>query len=132
MGLVFYEKRRASFSLLVGADKERLIVARGGVGVIEVVYDCLSGGEDFGTFERAGFDRDFAMAAASVKGELDFVCVVIPVERVFHLVAVVEVASVGFNWREWEVEMMLGERIFDESLFCAQFKIVVHNLPRTC
>ena len=65
------------------------------------------------------------MSAAGVEGEVDFLVGVVPVEGVFHFVAVAPFDAVGFNRGDGdarggeavEVDMSLAEGFGDEEAF---------------
>ena len=64
---------------------------------IEVGDDLLGFLKDFGAFDGGFSDRDFAMRAASMEGEADFISIIIPIKSVFHFVAVIIVVAIGNN-----------------------------------
>ena len=65
---------------------------------IEVGYDGLSAGENFGMLQRGLSDGKLAMGAASMEGEVDLLSILVPVETIFHFVAVEIFLAVGGNW----------------------------------
>lgn len=88
MGGVLFEQSGGDISLLVAADEDRLVVAGGLVLGVELVDNLFCFGEDFGAFDGRLVDGDLVVGAAGVEGEVDFVGSIVPVERVFHFVAV--------------------------------------------
>ncbi len=133
VGLFVFEEAAGDFAVLVGAEEERLVVSGFVVGAVEFVDDFSGGLEDFWAFEGGLGDGELAVGAAVVEGELDFLEVVVPVEGVFHFVAVVPFVIVGAGWFNGEagkVDVSLGERFLDKVLFLGEFVGEVHDLPR--
>lgn len=66
---------------------------------------------DFGAFDIGSRDRDFAVGATSMKGEGDLVGVIIPIESIFHFVAVVVVVVVGKDFWGVDYDLVLAEEL---------------------
>ncbi len=64
------------------------------------------------------------MSAADVEGRIDFFCFGIPIEGIFHFVAIKPFGVVGFYLGDFyipEVDMLFGERFADEGGFGVEF-----------
>ena len=97
---------------------------------IEFFDEFLGSGEDFGAFERRPSDGDFVMGRALMDGKLNDSEVVVPIESVFHLVAIEKLAAVGDNFREVDGNFVLTKNFLDEGLLRSEFVVVVEDLPR--
>ena len=73
------------------------------------------------------------MGATAVKSELDFFGIVVPVEGVFHFVAIMPLSAVGdgglYFYAFGEGKLGLAERFGDEETFLFEFVGEIHNLP---
>ena len=101
VGLSVLEKAAGDFAGLVCAKEERLVFAGFFVVGIKFDDDFLSFGKNFRTFYGASKDGDFAVGAAAVEGEFDFVGVVVPVEGIFHFVTIKPGLTVGDGWLDF-------------------------------
>ena len=99
--LVVFVKATGNFTLLVSAEEEGLIFASFFMVGIKFDDDFLSFGKNFRTFYGASKDGDFAVGAAAVEGEFDFVGVVVPVEGIFHFVTIKPGMTVGDGWLDF-------------------------------
>ena len=97
---------------------------------IEVGDNTSSGLKDFGTFDAGIFDRDFAVGTAGMKSEADLIGAIIPVEGIFHFVAIMIVVVVGENVWGREVDLVLAKKFDNYFLFKTQFVGVIDYLPR--
>lgn len=70
------------------------------------------------------------MATAGVEGQIDAMFVIVPKQRIFHLVAVKIGLIIGNTGIErGEFDFGLAKRLFDQSGFGGKFEIKSHNLP---
>ena len=109
VGLVVFVEAAGDFAVLAATEEEGLVLAGLGVLGVEVGYNCLGASENFGAFDTGACDRDFAVGAAGVEGEADLARGVVPVEGVFHFVAVVVVATVGEDCWGGDGNLVLAE-----------------------
>lgn len=115
--------------MLVSAEEKRLETAGGGVMGIEFFDEFLGGGENFGLLKRGLVDGEFLVAAASVEAEFDFSKIVVPIESVFHFVAVEILFAVSDNFGRVDSDFMFAKDFLDEILFFGKFVVVVKDLP---
>ena len=96
---------------------------------VELRYNRGGPGENFGMLEARLSDGDFAMRAASVEGERNLRSGVIPIEGVFHFVAVKIVVTIGNNLWRGDINTVLAEDLGDEEGFLLIFVGKIKNLP---
>ena len=77
--------------------------------VIELSDDSLGFLENGRVFNRRLFDWDFAVCTTTMKSELDFFKVVIPIESIFHFIAILPFFSVSLSWGNFYI---VGVNVF--------------------
>jgi len=98
VGFVFFEESGGDCALLVATDHEGLVVAGLGVFGVQFVDDTSGFGEDFGAFDARLSERYLSVGVSLVEGEPNTMLGVVPIESVFHLVAI----EVFFVVRHWQ------------------------------
>lgn len=96
---------------------------------IELFYNRCGFSENLGMLEARLSDRDFAVRAASVEGKRNLGSGVIPIEGVFHFVAVLIVVAIGNNLRRGDIDTMLAKNLGHEERFLLIFVGKIKNLP---
>lgn len=98
MRFAVFVESAGNFAGLVATEKKGLKTARFGVLSIELFDDFSGSGENFGAFDAGACDGDFAVRTASMKGKANFARIVVPIERVFHFVAIMIILIVSKNF----------------------------------
>lgn len=96
---------------LVTAQEEGLIFAGFFVAGVETGDDFGRVLKNLGTFNIGLSDGELAVGATLMKGEADFTSVIIPIEGVFHFVAVMVILTIGDNF--W---CLYGNAVLAENL----------------
>lgn len=112
--LVIFVESARNFAVLATTEKERLIATGFDVSGIEVGDDFLGGLENFGALERGFLDGDFAMRTSGMESEVDFLGVMIPIERIFHFIAVKIVMVVGDDCGRGKGDFVFTKNFLDE------------------
>ena len=74
---------------------------------VESIYEVLGFFENFGAFNGGFGDRNFAMRTAGVEGKFYLILLVVPIEGVFHFVAIAVILPVSDNRWDIDIDMML-------------------------
>ena len=70
------------------------------------------------------------MGTASVEGEVDFICLVVIIEGIFHLIAVEIIFTVGNDFRRVDFDFFFAEGFDDERGLYFIFGFKIEDLPR--
>lgn len=115
MRLSVFEEATFNMAILVATEKEGLIFSSLFVFFVELVDNFLSAGKNFGALKRRMFDWELLVGAAGMDGEVDFLGGMVPIERIFHFVAVEIVVTVGNNLGSFKRDFFFAEG-FDDKL----------------
>ena len=96
---------------------------------IKVGDDFGGASEKLGAFDAGFCNRDFAVGATLVKGKLDSISLIIPIEGVFHFVTIVVIVAIGDDFGGVYSDAVFAEDFDDQGWFLLQFVIVVQDLP---
>ena len=97
---------------------------------VQVCDDFSGGSENLRALDTRACNRDFTVGAALVESKGNGAGVMVPVEGIFHFVAVKIIAVVGENRWTRDCYLVFAKKLDDEILFYGKFVIVIQDLPR--
>ena len=130
MRLAVFIKTAGNLAGLISAEKEGLIFASFFVTDVEVVNNRRGGGKNFRSFERGVGDGKLTVRTAGMESELDFRGFVVPIERIFHFIAIEIGVIVGVDGGGGDDEMVFAENFGDKFGLELVFVIPIDDLPR--
>ena len=130
MRLSVFEEATFNMTILVATEKEGLIFSSLFVFFVELVNDFLSASKNFGALKGRMFDWKLLVGTAGVDGEVDFLGGMVPIEGIFHFIAVEIIVAIGNNFGGFKVDFFFAEGFDDEFGFEAVLGGEVKDLPR--